>query len=476
MPGMISRRAVVNLVMCLLCAAAAARAGAQPASRPPNIVLIMADDLGPGELGCYGQKTIRTPNIDRLATQGMRFTSAYAPAALCSPTRCSLLTGLHQGHAPIRNNVELDPEGQMPLPEGTVLFPELLKQAGYATACVGKWGLGPVGSSGDPIKHGFDLFYGHNCQRAAHNQYTAFVWRNEERVMLQGNAPHNLRGAQYVPDLMADEAVGWMRGHKDSPFFLYFATPLPHASLQAPEEAVKRYRGVVEEGKPYADKPGGFYEPCAEPRATYAAMITRIDDHVGRILAEIDALGLADNTIVLFTSDNGTAVNGGADAAYFDSTEGRRGLKHDLYEGGIRMPMLIRWPGHVKAGSTCDTPIVHYDLMPTFLALAGVPVPKRADGVSLLPLLTGTGSIPKERPLYWEYAAKGGQKAVRRGKWKAVWVGLKKNPDVAGELYDLGADPGEKTNLAGRHREILQSLTQFRDESHTPASVKGWNF
>lgn len=473
---MITPRAVVHVAVCLVCAAAVVHAEAPRGSRLPKIVLIMADDLGPGELGCYGQKTIRTPNIDRLAAQGMRFTNAYAPAALCSPTRCSLLTGLHQGHAPIRNNVELDPEGQMPLPEGTVLFPELLKQAGYATACVGKWGLGPVGSSGDPLKHGFDLFYGHNCQRAAHNQYTAFVWRNDQRVMLEGNTPHNLRGARYAPDLMADEAVGWMRRNKDTPFFLYFATPLPHATLQAPEDAVKAYRDVVEETKPYADKPGGFYEPCAEPRATYAAMITRIDDHVGRILAELDALGVADNTIVLFTSDNGPAVNGGADAAYFHSTEGRRGLKHDLYEGGIRMPMLIRWPFRVKAGSTNDTPIMHYDLMPTFLALAGQPVPKTADGVSILPLLSGTGSIPTDRPLYWEYAAKGGQKAVRRGKWKAVWVGLKKNPDVAGELYDLEADPAEKTNLAGEHPEIVAALKQIRDASHTPASVAAWNF
>jgi arylsulfatase A-like enzyme len=275
---------------------------------------------------------------------------------------------------------------------------------------------------------------------------------------------------------MADEAVGWMRRHKDSLFFLYFATPLPHASLQAPEDAVKAYRGVVEETRPYADKPGGFYEPCAEPRATYAAMITRLDDHVGRILAELDALGVADNTIVVFTSDNGPAVNGGADAAYFNSTEGRRGRKHDLYEGGIRMPMLVRWPGHVKPGSTSDTPIVHCDLMPTFLALAGRDVPKRVDGVSLLPLLTGAGSPPADRPLYWEYAGKGGQKAVRRGKWKAVWVGLKKNPDVAGELYDLEADPTENTNIAGQHPEIVQALKQIRNESHAAASVKAWDF
>jgi arylsulfatase A-like enzyme len=452
--------------------------GAEVAKGLPNVVLILADDLGVGELGCYGQGKIRTPHIDALAKQGMKFRTAYSPSPVCAPTRCSLLTGLHQGHAYIRDNQEVQPEGQLPIPAETLTLAEVLKQGGYATACVGKWGLGPVGSSGDPNKQGFDFFFGHNCQRMAHNHYTTHVWRNDQKVGLEGNEPGNLRGAHYAPDLMADEAVKWLKGRpKDKPFFLYFGTPLPHVSLQAPEEAVVPYRGVVKEEKKF-EKAGGkwHYTPNDEPRATYAAMVAKVDEYVGRIVGTLKEMGVEENTIVIFASDNGPTFNGGADSAYFGSTMGRRGLKSEVYEGGIRVPLLVRWPAKVTAGGESEFVTVLYDLMPTVLEAAALPKAGRTDGVSLVPVLTGAGGEPGARNLYWEFGPKGGQKAVRRGKWKAVWMGLKKNPNVTGELYDLENDPNETTDLAKEHPDVLRELTRVRDESHEPAAVPGWNF
>lgn len=463
-------------LVLLCCLPAVAQTTAPAASnRPPNFVFILADDLGIGEIGCYGQKWIRTPNTDRLAAEGIRFTEAYSPAPLCAPTRCSFLTGLHQGHAAIRHNVEVQPEGQMPLPAGTTTFATLLQRGGYATACIGKWGLGPVGSSGDPLKQGFDFFYGHNCQRVAHNHYTDHVWRNDERVDLEGNTVENIRGKQFAPDLMADEAIAWMTAHRDGPFLLYFATPLSHGSLQAPEEAVAKYRGVIPEAPAYPGK-GEEYCACPEPHATYAAMVTRIDDYVGRIMAELKTLGLDDSTVVVFASDNGPAVFGGADSAFFHSTGGRRGLKHDLYEGGIRAPMIVRWPGRVKAGSTSNLQTVLYDWMPTLLELAGQPPAARTDGVSLVPALTASGQQAEHPFLYFEHGGKGGQKAVRRGKWKALWVGLSRDPQKPGALYDLDADPNETTDVAAKNPDVMRELTRLREQSHEPATVKAWDF
>jgi arylsulfatase A len=275
---------------CALAQPAEAMGSAGPVNpaRPPNIVLILADDLGVAELGVYGQEKIRTPNIDRLAREGMRFMQAYAPSPVCAPTRCMLLTGLHSGRAYIRDNMELKPgEGQLPIPESTITVAELLKRAGYATACVGKWGLGPVGSSGDPNRQGFDFFFGYNCQRVAHNLYADHLWRNSERIELPDNSAQ-LR--HYTPDLMADEAIGWIRRNREQPFFLYFATPLPHLALQAPPEAVAEYRKHFTDDPPYDGSRG--YLPCAAPRATYAAMVARVDDHVGRIISELRSLKL----------------------------------------------------------------------------------------------------------------------------------------------------------------------------------------
>jgi len=449
----------------LICGLFASAALAVPP--PPNIVLILADDLGPGELGCYGSTQIHTPNIDALAHDGIRFTQAYAPAPVCAPTRCSLLTGLHQGHAYIRDNLEIKPEGQTPLPAGTVTVAQLLKNAGYSTACIGKWGLGPVGSTGDPLKNGFDFFFGHNCQRVAHNHYTNHVWRNDDRVELDGKT--------YTPDLMADEAIKWVDAHHDKPFFLYFATPLPHVSLQAPEEDVAKYRGKFGPEKPAPKQ--GDYAPCPEPHATYAAMVTKIDDYVGRLANQIKQLKLDDNTVIIFASDNGPTYNAGTDSAFFNSTSGLRGLKEQLYEGGIRVPMIVRWPGHTPAGATSDLQTALFDLMPTALDLANQSSPERCDGISLLPTIDAHPENQRQHDyLYFESWARNGQKALRQGNWKAVRTGLRKDPNAPVQLYDLATDPDESTDVAQQHPDIVQKLSNLMREAHTPAAIKKWEF
>jgi len=437
--------------------------------KQPNIVLLLADDLGPGDLGCYGQKIIETPNIDRIYREGMHFTQAYCGSPVCAPSRCTLLTGLHTGHAAIRDNKEIKPEGQWPMPEGTVTVAKLLQSAGYATACIGKWGLGPVGSSGEPNKMGFDYFYGYNCQRVAHNHYGQWVWRNDEHVKLDGKT--------YVPDLMAAEAVKWVGEHKDRPFFLYFATTLPHVALQAPGEAVAKYRAKVGKETRFAGK--GDYPPCDEPNATYAAMVTRLDDHVGMILAELRKQGLDNNTLVLFASDNGPTFKAvGVDPEFFGSALNFRGLKEDIFDGGLRMPFIVRWPGKVKAGAESGHVMALWDLLPTFMDLGGVVSDKEiaTDGVSIVPTILGREGQREHEYLYWEFGPKGGQRAVRKGNWKAVQLGLKKNPNASVELYDLANDPGEKHDVAAEHPEVVAEMKRIMRQGRTEATVKEWNF
>jgi arylsulfatase A-like enzyme len=472
---------LTTLVACLFLLTAPARAGQAQQQhrhdRRPNILLILADDLGPGDLGCYGQTIIRKPNVDRLANEGMRFTTAYTGSPVCGPSRCSLLTGLHTGHCYVRDNKELKPaEGQLPIPDDAVTLAELLKHGGYATACIGKWGLGPPGSSGDPITQGFDFFYGHNCQRVAHNHYTDHVWHNDEKVVLDGNTPGNVTGRQYVPDLMADQAVRWIRRHKDQPFFLDFATPLPHVSLQAPADAVAAYVDRIGPEEPMPRR--GDYVPCAHPRATYAAMVTRMDDHVGRLLAELKSLGLEDDTVVIFASDNGpTFQRVGGHPEFFRSALGLRGLKEDVYEGGIRCPLVVRYPGHVRPGSTSDFVTALYDLFPTALDLAHLPAPTKTDGVSIVPTLTGHADAQKPHDyLYWEFGPRGGQKAIRQGNWKLVQVGLKRNPHVRPELYDLATDPTESHDVARAHPDVVERLMALMRSAHTPSDQPNWNF
>lgn len=458
--------------------------------RPPNVVFIMADDLGYGEVGCYGQDKIHTPSIDRIASEGMRFTQHYSGSPVCAPSRCVLLTGLHTGHAYIRDNDEWgergdvwhDPEleGQRPLPEGTFTLGHLFKNAGYVTGAIGKWGLGGPANSGEPNRQGFDHWYGYLCQRVAHNYYPTHLWRNGERDVLEGNEyyfPHQrlpdeanprdpasyeaYKGQVYAPDVMAEEALSFIRNHAREPFFLYLPFTIPHAALQVPDDSLAEYSGSFQD-EPYLGERG--YLPHPEPRAAYAAMVTRMDRDIGRILDLLEELGLAEDTLVIFTSDNGPTFNGGTDSEYFDSAAGLRGLKTELYEGGIRVPMVARWPGRIPAGATSDLPSAFWDFMPTFADLLGQPLPGPTDGVSLLPTLRGGEGKQRHGYLYWEFQ---GMQAVRAGSWKAYR--LAGTGDF--ELYDLDQDRSETNNVAGENPEVVARIAKIMESARTESEL-----
>jgi arylsulfatase len=476
------------LVLIAVLATPAARPQEPAPRRAPNVVLLLADDLGYGEVGSYGQTKIRTPHLDRLAREGMRFTQHYSGSPVCAPSRCVLLTGFHTGHAVVRDNWERggwgpdQPEGQFPLPERTPTLAVHLKRAGYRTAAIGKWGLGGPGTSGHPNRQGFDLFFGYLCQRVAHNHYPTHLWRNEERVPLEGNeyfeahqrieepladdaayASAYLAGT-YAPDALIEEALAFVRSSGDQPFFLYFATPVPHVALQVPPEELEAYPEEWD-SEPYLGRKG--YLPHPSPRRGYAAMVTRFDHDVGRLLALLDELGLARDTIVLFSSDNGPTYNGGTDSAFFGSTGGLRGLKGSLYEGGIRVPFVVRWPGRVAAGSGSELPSGFQDVLPTVLDLAGAEVPRFLDGVSLAPTLLGEGEQGEHHVLYWEYRT---QQAVRRGDWKGIRPHLDRG-ETSLELYHLPTDPGELNDVAGDNPGIVAELEGWLVSERFPSEV-----
>jgi arylsulfatase len=433
---------------------------------PPNVVLIVADDLGCHELGCYGQQLIRTPHIDRLAAGGTKFTRFYAGNNVCAPSRCCLMTGKHAGHATVRNNKEAQPEGQFPIRADDVTVAELLKGKGYATAAVGKWGLGMFGSTGDPLRHGFDAFFGYNCQRHAHSHYPTYLYRNADRFPLPGN--DGKAGDTYSHDLFEKEALAFLAANKGRPFFLYLPFIVPHVAVQVPEDSLAEYRGKLGADPAYDGKKG--YQPHPAPHAGYAAMVTRLDRTVGRIADRLKELGLEKDTLVLFTSDNGPTHNvGGADSDFFRSAGPLRGLKGSLYEGGIRVPLIAYQPGTVPAGRTCDLPSYFPDVLPTLCGLAGATAPAGVDGVSLVPSLTGKGTQQSHEFLYWEFPGYGGQQAVRSGNWKAVRQNLGKGA-VKTELYDLAADPGEKTDVAAQHPDVLRRLEKLLADQHVPSA------
>jgi len=439
---------------------------------PPNIVYILADDLGYGELGCYGQEKIRTPHLDRLASEGMRFTQHYCGAPVCAPSRCVLVTGKHLGHARVRNNREVKPEGQHPIHIEDVTLGEMLQGAGYVTAAIGKWGLGPVGSSGDPNAQGFDLFYGYNCQRVAHSYYPPHMWRNNEKVIINlrpARGHHRPKpdaeidfasyiGENYAPDAMNAEVERFVRENRDRPFFLYFAPVEPHVAMQPPQEWVDRYPKEWDE-RPYRGDHG--YVPHPRPRAGYAAMISDLDEHVGQLLDLLEELGLSNNTIVIFSSDNGPTHDvGGVDTEFFDSTGGLRGRKGRVYEGGIRVPMIARWPGHIEADSTTDHPSAFWDVMPTLADIAGCDAPADTDGISFAPTLRGAGEQPQHDFLIWEFPGYGGQRAVIFGDWKLVRSDLKPRRnaprhEARTELFNLATDPREEHDVSEEHPEVV---------------------
>lgn len=451
----------------------------EPRVRPsqPNIVVVLADDLGWAELSCQGQKRFTTPAIDALAATGVRCTHGYAGSTVCAPSRCALLTGLHMGHADVRDNVERpNPSkdqfgGQAPLAASAETLGERLQRAGYETAFIGKWGLGSTDSEGDPLSQGFDRFYGYLCQRHAHNLYPTHLIRDRERVELAGNDPSSRSESLYAPDLMADEAASFILAPREVPFLLVFASPLPHLALQAPAEAVARH--AVADDPAYEGGKG--YLPCAAPRATYAAMVTKLDDHVARLEKALRRSGQWEHTIVVFTSDNGsTFAIGGYDPAWFEGTGGLRGHKTNLHEGGIRVPWIMRWPGVIAEGTVLEVPVTGWDLVPTLCAAAGVaPAAGSVDGIDLRPWLetAGLDDAPRapERDLYWEFASSGGQRAMRRGSWKAVQQGVRKNPDGPIALYDLEKDPTESTDVSSQHAQLVSEFRQRMMRARTTA-------
>lgn len=448
---------------------------AQVKSSKPNIVFILADDLGYGDVGCYGQQKIKTPHIDRLAAEGMQFMQFYAGTTVCAPSRSSLLTGQHTGHTFIRGNKEIQPEGQHPLADSVQTFAQLLQQAGYRTGAFGKWGLGMVGTSGAPDKKGFDRFYGYNCQRQSHRYYPTHLWDNDRKVVLEGNGL--VHRATYAPQLIQQKALEFIEESKDGPFFLFVPVVLPHAELQGPEDPYyTQYLGSFEEhphkGQDYgANATVAGYASVAKPRATFAGMVSRLDAYVGEVLAKLEELGLAENTLVIFGSDNGPHKEGGADPDFFNSAGGLRGYKRDLYEGGIRVPFLVRWPGKVKSGSQSDFKGAFWDIMPTLVAIAGLNSPHYTDGLSFLPTLLGKAKQQAQHPyLYWEFHELGGRQAIRSGKWKAIRLNALTAHPVS-ELYDLEKDPRETTDLAAEHPDVVARLEGYMDDAHRESEV-----
>jgi len=476
-------------------------------NQKPNIIYILADDLGYGELGIYGQTKIETPHIDRLAESGMKFTQHYAGSPVCAPSRCVLLTGQHAGHAQIRGNDEWGArgnvwdyvsmirdstlEGQRPLKTGTVTIGTLLQQAGYKTAAVGKWGLGAPHTQGIPNKQGFDYFYGYNCQRQAHTFYPVYLYKNENRIYLENDTipPHtkldksadpmdsenysrfNLN--DYSPDLMFEEIQNFINNNTDNPFFLYWATPIPHAPLQAPKEWIDKYVEKFGDEDPYLGQNGYF--PQRNPHAAYAGMISYLDDQVGQLVEQLKALKIHDNTLIIFSSDNGPTYNGGTDSGWFDSArpfscaQGRG--KGYVYDGGIRVPMIASWPGIISSGTTSDHISAFYDVLPTLCDVAGVTTDYLTDGISFLPTLINSQLQDEHEFLYWEFPAYQGQQAVRMGKWKGLRMDIfKGNMDI--QLFELETDPEEQNNVADLHPELVAQISKIMREQHTVPDIE----
>ncbi|MEN6456824.1 MAG: arylsulfatase [Prolixibacteraceae bacterium] len=447
-------------------------------NKKPNIVYILADDLGYGDLSCYGQKRFHTPNLDRMAREGIRFTQHYSGTAVCAPSRSSLMTGLTTGHTPIRGNKEWNPEGQWPIPAETYTVAEMLKEAGYVTGAFGKWGLGFVDTEGAPDKQGFDEFFGYNCQRLAHNYYPSHLWDNQKKVVLEGNSGDQF--GEYAPGLIHRRVLQFIEKSKESgkPFFLFYPNIIPHAELLLPEEQMEPFHGKLLPEKEFKGaEPGGknfrqgAYGTQPEAHAAFAAMVSLLDRQVGEVLDKLKALGLDKNTIVIFSSDNGPHLEGGADPDYFDSNGPLKGYKRDLYEGGIREPMIVRWPGKIQAGMISDHVSAFWDVMPTLAELAGIEAPKHTDGISFLPALFGRKNQKKHDYLYWEFHEQGGRQALRKDNWKLVRYHAQDPAKATTELYDLHADIGEENDVATQHPEVVADLLKLMGQARTPSDV-----
>jgi len=461
----------------------------------PNVIYIYADDLGYGELGSYGQQKIKTPNLDKMAKEGIKFTNHYTSAPVCAPARCMLMTGKNAGRSYIRGNYELGgfedstEAGQMPLPDGTFTIAKLMKQAGYTTGMVGKWGLGMNNNTGDPNKQGFDYYYGYLDQKQSHNYYPTHLWENGKwdslnnpvinvhRAILK-NSPDTAfdfyKGKDYSIDKMGEKALTFIRNNKNKPFFLYLPLTSPHLSLQAPDEAIKEYIRKFDEQPYYGDR---GYAPCKYPLSTYAAMITYMDKKIGEIMALLKELKLDENTLVMFSSDNGATFNvGGFNGEFFNSNGGLRGSKQDLYEGGIREPFIARWPGKIAAGKTSELISVQYDLMATLNELTRKKN-NNTDGISFLSELLGKSKQQKKHEyLYFEFPEKNGQVAIRLGDWKGVKSNMKKDKNAPWEIYDLHTDEVESNNIAAQHPELVKRFDIILKKEHQPSHITEWEF
>jgi arylsulfatase A-like enzyme len=412
------------------------------AARKPNIIFILADDLGYGDLGCYGQQKIKTPNLDKMAAQGLRFKQVYAGSTVCAPSRCALMTGKNTGHCRIRGNLDV------PLEAKEITIATLLKSLGYATGLVGKWGLGEPGTTGVPNRQGFDYFFGFLNQNHAHNYYPDYLWRNETKVPLPNVVVKGVatKRVVYATDLFTKEALEFIEKNKAEPFFLYLAYTAPHANNQAGKQGME-----VPSDEPYSK------ETWPQAQKNHAAMITRMDRDIGKLFDKLRELGIDENTIVFFASDNGPHQEGGGDPYYFSSAGVLRGFKRSLHEGGIRIPMIVRWPGKVSAGSESDLVWAFWDVLPTVAELTGARTPAGLDGLSVAPTILSKGTQKQHDFLYWEFHEGGFKQGVRMGDWKAV----REKIGTPLELYDLKKDISEKTNIAKDNPEIIRQIEAY---------------
>ena len=483
------------------------RGPVEDAKMQPNIILILADDLGYGDLGCFGQKLIETPNLDRLAAEGMLFSQHYSGSPVCAPSRCVLLTGKHTGHAYIRGNDEWKErgdvwdyramiadstlEGQRPLPAGTRTIGSLLQSAGYKTAIFGKWGLGAPHTESIPTRMGFDHFCGYNCQRQAHTYYPTHLYLNEHRLHLHNDtvAPHATlaEGADpfdpasydrfsltdYAPEVMFDDMTGFIKENSSRPFFIYWASPIPHVPLQAPDSLVQYYVQKFGDEAPYTGAKGYF--PHRYPHAAYAAMVSFLDARVGELISILKEKGIYEETLIIFTSDNGPTFNGGTASPWFNSggpfRSAKGWAKGFLHEGGIRVPLIASWPGRIHSGTATGHISAFWDLLPTLCDAAGAGIPEDIDGISFLPTLLGEDCQEKHPHLYWEFPAYGGQQAVRMDHWKGIRMNITQG-DLELALYNLDQDQAEQQNLAGQYPGIMRQIEQIMELEHTTSELE----
>ncbi|MFI3290331.1 MAG: arylsulfatase [Opitutales bacterium] len=441
-------------------------------AKKPNIIFILADDLGMGDLSCYGQEKLQTPNIDRIAKEGMQFDRHYSGSTVCAPSRCTLMTGMHTGNSIIRGNSKVTVKGfkgDMYMPEDTLTVAKFLKDNGYKTGLFGKWGLGANVSISAPLKMGFDKFFGYDDQALAHNYFPEYLCSDDGKITYEGNSVTSKKF--YSPDMIHNEAMKFIDDNKDKPFFLYYASTLPHASIVSIEKYQAQFRGKFD---PEVKFNGGHYTKQPETHAAFAAMIFALDSYVGDVFKKLEAEGILDNTIIIFSSDNGTHVEGGHNPKYWNSSASLRGNKRDMYEGGVRTPMLVYWKNKVQAGSKTSHISAFWDFLPTVADVIGVEAPKGLDGISYLPTLLGNAEQKEHNYLYWEFKEKGGKKAILQGDWKLVALNV--TTKAIYELYNIADDRPEQKNLINTNPEKFQELKELLDKARSTPKIPAFEF